>query len=249
MTNNLKSIDNIDKQDLLEVDVLSMGHFNVLHPGHFRFINFAASKGKNLCIILKDDDDFDNEEKAHFFPAVDRADALGNIPDIKHIITRGNHSIEECLNIIRPKFFVLGHEFKRERSAELDHLMQQAEQLGIEVIFHSGDRTWSLNLPIRDGQLSMSRHDHANQNFMRVCSRRNLDFNSIIRQFRRFSDIRTLVIGDLIIDEFIASEPLGLSSEAPVIVVKELEKRQYIGGAGVVASHVASLGAKCFSIS
>ena len=186
MTNNLKSIDNIDKQDLLEVDVLSMGHFNVLHPGHFRFINFAASKGKNLCIILKDDDDFDNEEKAHFFPAVDRADALGNIPDIKHIITRGNHSIEECLNIIRPKFFVLGHEFKQERSAELDHLMQQAEQLGIEVIFHSGDRTWSLNLPIRDGQLSMSRHDHANQNFMRVCSRRNLDFNSIIRQFRRF---------------------------------------------------------------
>ena len=127
--------------------------------------------------------------------------------------------------------------------------MQQAEQLGIEVIFHSGDRTWSLNSPIRDGQLSMSRHDHANQNFMRVCSRRNLDFNSIIRQFECFSDIRTLVIGDLIIDEFIASEPLGLSSEAPVIVVKELEKRQYIGGAGVVASHVASLGKMLFSIS
>ena len=53
----------------------------------------------------------------------------------------------------------------------------------------------------------------------------------------------------MIVDEFILCEPLGLSSEAPVVVVKEVEKYHYIGGAGVVASHVSSLGAKVHFIS
>ena len=66
MTNNLKSIDNIDKQDLLEVDVLSMGHFNA-SPRSFSLYQFCGQQGQNLCIILKDDDDFDNEEKPIFF--------------------------------------------------------------------------------------------------------------------------------------------------------------------------------------
>jgi rfaE bifunctional protein kinase chain/domain len=40
-----------------------------------------------------------------------------------------------------------------------------------------------------------------------------------------------------------------MSAEAPVLVVKELENREFIGGAAIVASHVAALGAKCHYIS
>ena len=37
--------------------------------------------------------------------------------------------------------------------------------------------------------------------------------------------------------------------EAPVIVVKELEEKTFLGGAGIVAGHISSLGAKCDLIS
>ena len=42
---------------------------------------------------------------------------------------------------------------------------------------------------------------------------------------------------------------LGMSAEAPVLVVKELENREFIGGAAIVASHVKALGAECHYIS
>ena len=40
-------------------------------------------------------------------------------------------------------------------------------------------------------------------------------------------------------------EAIGMSAEAPVLVVKELQTRNFNGGAAIVASHVKALGADC----
>ncbi len=57
------------------------------------------------------------------------------------------------------------------------------------------------------------------------------------------------MIGDSIVDQYTACEALGMSAEAPVIVVKELDQKNFIGGAAIVASHIASLGSSCHFIS
>ena len=46
-----------------------------------------------------------------------------------------------------------------------------------------------------------------------------------------------------------ACEPLGMSAEAPVLVVKELKSKNFIGGAAIVAANISSLGANCELIS
>ena len=58
-----------------------------------------------------------------------------------------------------------------------------------------------------------------------------------------------LVIGDTIIDQYIACDAIGMSAEAPVVVLRELGIREYAGGAAVVAMHTSELGAKCRFIS
>ena len=64
-----------------------------------------------------------------------------------------------------------------------------------------------------------------------------------------FSKARLIVLGDTIVDQYAACEAIGMSAEAPVVVVRELEKRNFVGGAGVVAAHVCALGAKCDLVS
>lgn len=246
---DLKTIQDLSSETISGIDVICMGHFNVLHPGHFRFINFAASKGKQLGILLKGDQEFKVSEKQYYFPEDERAEALSHISGISHIFTRGEKTIEECLELIKPKFIVLGHEFERDRTAEINLMIERAGALGINVVYHSGDRNLNFISNFEEGQPVLSQQDVANKAFMRVCARRNIDLASVVKAMSGFCSIRTLVIGDLIVDEFISSEPLGLSSEAPVVVVKEIKKRQYIGGAGVVASHVASMGANCHFLS
>ena len=56
---------------------------------------------------------------------------------------------------------------------------------------------------------------------------------------------RILVLGDTILDQFAGCEAVGMSAEAPVLVVKELQTRNFNGGAAIVASHIKALGAEC----
>ena len=58
-----------------------------------------------------------------------------------------------------------------------------------------------------------------------------------------------IVLGDTIVDQYAACEAIGMSAEAPVVVVRELEHKNFIGGAAVVAAHISALGAKCDFVS
>ena len=58
-----------------------------------------------------------------------------------------------------------------------------------------------------------------------------------------WKDTRLIVLGDLIVDQYATCEAIGMSAEAPVVVVRELAKRNFIGAAAVVAAHIKALGA------
>lgn len=60
----------------------------------------------------------------------------------------------------------------------------------------------------------------------------------------KFSSVKILVIGDLILDEFIWGEVSRISPEAPVPVVWVKSESSMPGGAANVANNIASLGAK-----
>jgi len=64
-----------------------------------------------------------------------------------------------------------------------------------------------------------------------------------------FEKLKVVVIGDLIIDEYITCQPLGMSQEDPTIVVTPIDSQRFIGGAGIVAAHAAGLGAQVDFIS
>jgi len=59
----------------------------------------------------------------------------------------------------------------------------------------------------------------------------------------KFSKVKILVIGDLILDEYIYGDVDRISPEAPVPVVRASEKKFLPGGASNVASNISNLGA------
>ena len=73
--------------------------------------------------------------------------------------------------------------------------------------------------------------------------RHGFDFTQLKRTLAKFPGIRVLVIGDLIVDDYVTCDPLGMSQEDPTIVVTPIESKTFVGGAGVVAAHAKGLGA------
>jgi rfaE bifunctional protein kinase chain/domain len=65
----------------------------------------------------------------------------------------------------------------------------------------------------------------------------------IKRIFDSFSKLRVLIIGDVMIDNYVWGKVSRISPEAPVPVVSVMRKEQRLGGAANVALNVQSLGA------
>jgi rfaE bifunctional protein kinase chain/domain len=59
----------------------------------------------------------------------------------------------------------------------------------------------------------------------------------------KFKGFRVTVVGDLIVDEYITCDAIGMSQEDPTLVVTPIQNQMFIGGAGIVAAHGQTLGA------
>lgn len=58
------------------------------------------------------------------------------------------------------------------------------------------------------------------------------------------ADSRVLVLGDIIVDEFVLGQPDRISREAPVIIMEEIDRKVCPGGAANAAANAVSLGGK-----
>ncbi len=103
-----------------------------------------------------------------------------------------------------------------------------------ETVFSSVELLKSAGLTPRSAGLTLPDDFPLRHGFTRA------DLRQLIG---RFSGVRVAVVGDLIVDEYIDCEPLGMSQEDPTIVVTPIFEQSFIGGAGIVAAHAASLGA------
>jgi len=65
---------------------------------------------------------------------------------------------------------------------------------------------------------------------------------SLLRHLTRFSRCRVLILGDLMLDEYMWGMVSRISPEAPVPVVAVRSESAKVGGAGNVATNVAALG-------
>lgn len=63
-------------------------------------------------------------------------------------------------------------------------------------------------------------------------------------EITKFNGNRVLIIGDIMVDEYLIGDVERISPEAPVPVVHVTEERHLVGGAGNVARNILSLGGK-----
>ena len=71
-----------------------------------------------------------------------------------------------------------------------------------------------------------------------------VDSNALLHTLSRCADVSILVVGDLMLDEYVGGSIERISPEAPVPIVRAGESEFRLGGAANVARQIAALGAK-----
>ena len=225
---------------------LAYGHFSSIHPGHIRYLQNAKSLGEKLFIALRGDKDKPNSEK-YIFSMEERAESLAMLKIADLLISLENDELDQLVEILNPKVLILGTEYKNLLFNQIKKTVTFAENNGIKVVYDSGENIYASTELLSESNLEI---DSARKKlFIESCNKQNIDPNILTEKLLLLKDTPMLIIGDSIVDEYAACEALGMSAEAPVLVVKELETKTYAGGAAVVASHVSALGGKCFFLS
>lgn len=217
--------------------VFVSGDFNILHPGHLRLLKFAKESGDYLIVGVKSDRLASNKtlteeirlESLQATSYVDEAFILDE-PVVSYITRE------------KPDIVVKGKEHENSDNLELDIL----KSYGGKLLFTSGEIGFSsLDLLKKEIQNSSSKIEHS-KSFL---NRHSVNFTNLKDIVNKFANLKVLVIGDTIVDEYITCEAIGMSQEDPTIVVSPLINDKFIGGAAVVASHAKTLGAKVSFIS
>ena len=225
---------------------LCYGHFNLIHPGHLRYLQHAKTLATKLVIIVVSDKELDKDSFGQHFNEEERAESLANLQIVDHVIILNNSTLDKLIDVIKPEVLVLGKEYEQVQSKRIALAINAVHRQG-RVVFHAGEAHYATSNLLHGNVLDIEKTSI--DSFKAICKNHKLTLNTLQDRLNSFPNSKLLVIGDTIVDNYVACDAIGMSAEAPVLVVKELENREFLGGAAIVASHVRALGAQCHYIS
>lgn len=212
--------------------VFVYGNFNVVHPGHLRLLNFAAECGDVLIVGVTRDDTFGT-----IIPENLRLEGVKAISIVDYAFLMDGQ-VEKYIAELKPQIVVKGKEFEYSFNPE----QALIESYGGKLLFSSGE-VWFSSLDLLKKEFDAPGNS-AIKKSIDFPHRHGFKSNQLIRLINKFSELKIVVIGDLIVDEYISCDPLGMSQEDPTIVFIPVKNKLFVGGSAVVAAHAKGLGAQ-----
>ncbi len=229
-----------------ETIVQCHGCFDIVHPGHVRYLEFARQQGNMLIVSLTGDADISKGGQRPYIPQDLRAENLAALMFVDYVYVDPNPTAEEVLAQVKPDVYVKGCEYQHSTTAEFLAEKSVVEQYGGRIIFSSGEIVFSSTELIE----RMPHSEQVNSHRMkRISEQYDITARSVEETLDRFRDLNVLVVGDIVLDRYVFCDALGVASESPMMSLVQRDERHYVGGAAIVARHVAALGAHAFLLS
>lgn len=223
-----------------KINVFVSGHFNILHTGHIRLLQFAKELGDFLLVGIESDKIAG--EAAHINEQYRLEGVkLNNLVDEVILI---DEPIIDFVKRQKPDIIVKGKEHELSFNPEKAIL----DEYGGKLVFSSGETIFS-SLELIKKEYELTQNNIGIKLPIEYLNRHQINKLNLINLLDKFANLNICVIGDLIIDEYISCQALGMSQEDPTIVISPIDSRKFIGGAGIVAAHAAGLGAQVNFIS
>ncbi len=206
----------------------------MLHPGHLRLLRFAKESGNRLIVAVQSDRLAGDAAHVHEYLRLEGVQSISWV-DEAFIF---DEPLPTLIKKLKPDLVVKGKEHEQRFNSELEVL----KEYGGVLAFSSGETIFS--------SLDLIRKEFQDSDFYSITLpndymiRHQIKPRRLIELIKKFQTLKVCVVGDLIVDEYITCEPLGMSQEDPTIVVTPVDSTKFVGGAGIVAAHAAGLGAK-----
>jgi rfaE bifunctional protein kinase chain/domain len=220
--------------------IMCHGVFDVVHPGHVRHLLYAKSKADILIASITADHHITKGTHRPHVPQDLRAVNLAAFEVVDYVLIDKNAKPLQNICLLQPDFFAKGFEYTAgglpERTQEEVAVVQS---YGGEIIFTPGDIVYSSSKLIDLAPPTIKL-----EKLQILMERNGITFDRLRRTLDAMVGRRVHVVGDSIVDSYTHCAMLSGQGKTPTMTVLFERKVDYLGGAAIVAKHLAAAGGK-----
>jgi len=217
---------------------LCHGVFDLFHVGHLRHMKFAKSQGDILIVSITKDKFINKGTGKPVFNENLRAELISSIEYVDYVYVSESQTAIDVINLVKPNIYCKGIEYKNKKNdltKKIDLEIKTVKKNGGKIVF-SNDLTFSSSKLLNE---NFSVFTEEQKKFLERIKNK-ISLEAIKEIFIKISKLKALVIGEILIDEYVFSEAVGKSGKEPILILRELKKERYIGGAGAIVKNVSN---------
>lgn len=219
---------------------LCHGVFDVTHPGHLRHLAYARRHCDVLVVSVTSDRFVTKGVYRPHVPERMRAECLAMIDIIDYVVINDAEKPLDLIRLLQPNYYAKGFEYSE--TARPGRTIEEADvvrKYGGELMFTPGDFVRSSS-----EMLDVSPPDIRYDRLKMVMDQAGVTFDDLYQTVGDLPNNRVHVVGDVIVDALVHTTVVGGPTKTPTISVRRESVECFVGGAGVVAKHLRSVGAE-----
>src|SRR3989338_9180516 len=213
------------------------GVFDLLHPGHLKHFEAAKKKADILVVTVTKDEYVNKGPGRPIFNQDLRADSIAALECVDFVAVNEWPTAVETIKFLKPHLYIKGRDYLKREDDITGKIYEEEEAVksvgGIldftdEITFSSSSliNTFLTPFPKETREFYFDFKKHYSE-------------KDVIDSLKSIANIKVLVIGDIIIDEYHYCEGMGKAQKDNIIATKFINEEIFAGGALAAANHLA----------
>ena len=222
--------------------VLCHGVFDLLHVGHIKHLKKAKNLGDKLIVTVTSDRFVNKGPNRPVFNQNLRCEAIAALESVDFVAVNDSPTAINSIKTLKPNIYCKGKDYKNLKddiTGEIKNEIKELKKINGKVFF-------TEELTFSSSRLINRSTDFYSDKQKKIIKKinKNYNFKLIKKTIDNFKELKILVMGETIIDQYIFSEALGKSGKEPMLVLKEFKKDQYLGGVLNIARNLSEFSNK-----
>ena len=217
--------------------VLCHGVFDLLHIGHIKHFEEARTFGDVLVVTITPDEFVHKGPNRPAFTTALRLEALAGLESIDFVAANKWSNAVETIKALQPDIYCKGSDYKdhtEDITGKIDEESAAVDSVDGQIKYTNDITFSSSSLLNKFGDI----YNETQKTFIQKTFN-SQDFDKIKSKVDNLQNLKVLVVGETIIDQYVFCEALGKSGKEPVLVLRDLNMEQYAGGAAAIARHLS----------
>lgn len=217
--------------------VLCHGVFDLIHPGHIIHFEEAKSMGDVLVVSLTSSEFVIKGPDRPYFNNEHRIKFLSSIDCIDYVLLSKSYTADDIIETVKPDIYVKGKEYEKPEDDLTGKIYEETElvkSFGGKIKYTHGE-TFSSTKLINNYFHSFSDELKNFIHFLKA----NYSLEDLKNYIDKMKNLKVLVVGDAIIDEYVFCKVQGIMSKDIGYSANYLKTEKYLGGVLAVAKDIS----------